>query len=42
MILAWQERYILNNGELQAGKHWLFAAGKKASKVLFNVELICD
>ena len=33
---------LKNTGELQAGKHWLFATGKKASNVLFNVELIRD
>ena len=31
---------LKNTGELQAGKHWLFATGKKASTVLFNVEAI--
>ena len=31
---------LKNSGKLQAGKHWLFATGKKASNVLFNVELI--
>ena len=33
---------LKNSGKLQAGKHWLFATGKKASNVLFNVELIRD
>ena len=33
---------LKNSGQLQAGKHWLFATGKKASNVLFNVELIRD
>ena len=31
---------LKNTGELQAGKHWLFATGKKASNVLFNVDEI--
>ena len=31
---------LKNSGKLQPGKHWLFATGKKASNVLFNVELI--
>ena len=33
---------LKNSGKLQAGKHWLFATGKKASNVLFNVESIRD
>ncbi len=31
---------LKNSGKLQAGKHWLFATGKKASNVLFNVDEI--
>ena len=31
---------IKNSGELEAGKHWLYSTGKKASTVLFNVEAI--
>ena len=31
---------IKNSGELEAGKHWLYSTGKKASTVLFNVEMI--
>ena len=33
---------LKNSGKLQAGKQLLFATGKKASNVLFNVELIRD
>ena len=31
---------LKNSGELEAGKHWLYSTGKKASTVLFNVEAI--
>ena len=31
---------LKNSGQLQAGKHWLFATGKRGSTVLFNVEAI--
>ena len=31
---------LKNTCELDAGKHWLYSTGKKASTVLFNVEEI--
>ena len=33
---------LKKSGQLQAGKHWLFATGKRGSTVLFNVESIRD
>ena len=32
--------HIKNSGLLEAGKHWIFATGKRGSTVLFNVEEI--
>ena len=31
---------LKNTRELEAGKHWLYSTGKKASTVFFNVEEI--
>ena len=31
---------LKNTAALEAGKHWLYSTGKKASTVLFNVEAI--
>ncbi|AIQ97598.1 hypothetical protein [Prochlorococcus sp. MIT 0801] len=31
---------LKNTCELEAGKHWLYSTGKKASTVLFNVDEI--
>ena len=31
---------LKNTGQLEAGKHWIFATGKRGSTVLFNVEAI--
>ena len=31
---------LKNTAALEAGKHWLYSTGKKASTVLFNVEEI--